>query len=482
MFFHSAGGSLQRRMSRAQIVLVVLMLIPALIAITLMVVHARDYHSVIEHMAEISAVRPMIQVELLDEIMDVVSGRKSFAQGRQTDILHSTRAKMDALIESDTASRVELEVSRRVLDTISAYVETLVAGGTVDAQMALNDEIKSVAALFDEMLQEAINAEINAAAEKSARIQLTINATLGLEMGILLISLVFVIIAQRSLSKAVRVPLSRMEAFAGRIAGGELSVRAEDTEVEELRRLTQSLNTMACKLEKLMEENRREQENLKKSELRALQAQITPHFLYNTLEAIVWLAEAGKTTEVIEITGALSDFFRISLSNGKDWVTVAEEWRHLEGYLTIQKIRYRDILQYSLEVDESLKRQKMLKLLIQPLVENALYHGIRNRRGGGFIRVKAEKTQGDTHLQVSVADSGAGMSAERLQRLREVLASQAPTEAEGGYGLYSVDKRIKLYYNQPQGLAIESGEETGTIVRFCVPIRGMDYAEGISGR
>lgn len=481
MLFHGARDSLRRRMSRAQISLVVLMLIPALIAITLMMVHARDYHSVIEHMAEVSAVRPMIQGELLDELMDVVYGRKSFEEGRQLAILHSAQAKMDGLIESDTASRLELEVSRRVLDTIGAYVTTLAEGGPVDAQMALNDEIKNVAALFDEMLQEAIHAEINAAAEKSARIQFTIRVTLGLETAILLVSLLFATSTQRSLSKAVRVPLSQMEAFASRIAGGELSVRAQDTGVEELRTLTQSLNTMAFKLEALMEENRREQENLKKSELRALQAQITPHFLYNTLEAITWLAEAGKTQEVIEITGALSDFFRISLSNGKDWVTVAEEWQHLEGYLTIQRIRYRDILQYTLEMDESLKQEQMLKLLIQPLVENALYHGIKNRRGGGFIRVLAERTRDGTHLRVSVADSGAGMSRAQLQRLRGALASQAPTEAKTGYGLYSVDKRIKLYYNQGQGLEIESDEGTGTTVQFCVPIRGLKHAEGISG-
>ena len=121
--------------------------------------------------------------------------------------------------------------------------------------------------------------------------------------------------------------------------------------------------------------------------MRTLQAQITPHFLYNTLDAIVWLAEAKRTGEVIAITRALSDFFRISLSNGQDWITIAQEVEHLKGYLTIQKVRYRDILDYDIDVDTALYGSTILKLIIQPLVENAIYHGIKNRRGGGKLTI-----------------------------------------------------------------------------------------------
>ena len=124
---------------------------------------------------------------------------------------------------------------------------------------------------------------------------------------------------------------------------------------------------MAGRLEELMKQSRREQENLKKSELRALQAQINPHFLYNTLDAIVWLAESGSTDEVVHITRALSDFFRISLSQGRDWIEVAEELKHLRGYLTIQKVRYRDILDYEIDVPPEAQEGLILKLLLQPL-------------------------------------------------------------------------------------------------------------------
>jgi len=289
------------------------------------------------------------------------------------------------------------------------------------------------------------------------------------EIALLALSFLVALVTQRRLSQFIRVPISRLQTFANQIASGQLSERTRETEVEELRSLTNSLNTMAIKLEQLVAQNRREQENLKKSELRTLQAQITPHFLYNTLDAIVWLAEAGQGSQVIEITNALSNFFRISLNNGKDWVSIQEEWEHLQGYLTIQKIRYRDILQYELHLEEGLKEQTILKLLIQPLVENAIYHGIKNRRALGLVQVEAREAEG--RLQVSVRDNGMGMDEERLAQVRAALTEDEPTAGQVGYGLYSVDQRIKLHYNQAEGLVITSEQGRGTTVSFSVPLK-----------
>ena len=222
---------------------------------------------------------------------------------------------------------------------------------------------------------------------------------------------------------------------------------------------------MAGKLEALMEQSRREQENLKKSELRTLQAQINPHFLYNTLDAIVWLAESGSTDEVVHITRALSDFFRISLSQGRDWIEVAEELKHLRGYLTIQKVRYRDILDYEIDVPGEAQEGLIVKLLLQPLVENAIYHGIKFRRRGGKVRVVGRREGGSLHF--AVIDNGPGM---REERLVEVLAGLGADEATAGYGLSNVDRRIRLYYGLKQGLRIHSGSE-GTRVEFTLPVR-----------
>ena len=222
---------------------------------------------------------------------------------------------------------------------------------------------------------------------------------------------------------------------------------------------------MAGRLEELMKQSRREQENLKKSELRALQAQINPHFLYNTLDAIVWLAESGSTDEVVHITRALSDFFRISLSQGRDWIEVAEELKHLRGYLTIQKVRYRDILDYEIDVPEEAQEGLILKLLLQPLVENAIYHGIKFRRRGGKVRVVGRREGEQLHF--AVIDNGPGMTEERLL---EVISSLGEEDASAGYGLSNVDRRIRLYYGIKQGLRIHSDSE-GTRVEFILPVR-----------
>ena len=243
--------------------------------------------------------------------------------------------------------------------------------------------------------------------------------------------------------------------------------------MEELSDLTDDVNVMAEQMGNLIEQNRREQENLKKAELRTLQAQVNPHFLYNTLDTIVWAAESGKDEEVVVLTKSLSDFFRSSLSSGADWVTVGQEIRHLNGYLSIQKIRYRDILNYEVDIDPEMENCRILKLLLQPLVENALYHGIKFRRGGGGILVTGRKEQ--DMLCFTVQDTGVGMTPEKLEEVRETMKTgkvlhRDPNELEpgGGFGLYNVDQRIRLYYGQDKGLEIESGPG-GTKVYFSVP-------------
>ncbi|MEA5066419.1 MAG: histidine kinase, partial [Eubacteriales bacterium] len=328
------------------------------------------------------------------------------------------------------------------------------------------EEVRSVSELVADKLEAYVDAEIGAAAHVSNQLRRMLEGVLTLIILLLIVTLAFSAFAQRSLSRAIGEPIAQLEKFAGALAGGDWDARAPETPVTELQTLTYSFNTMGVKLERLVEENRREQENLKKSELRALQAQIAPHFLYNTLDAIVWLAEAKRSDEVIHITRALSDFFRISLSQGKDWIPLSEEVKHLTGYLTIQKTRYRDILDYTIDIPEELNGCQVLKLLLQPLVENAIYHGIKHRRGRGLVTVTG-RAEGE-YLCLAVRDDGAGMSGERLEEVRAALSGVGGDTP--GYGLFNVNQRIKLYYNQTQGVEIESGER-GTVTKLRVPMR-----------
>ncbi len=472
-FFARFGDSLRGRITLSIFVVLLMMLIPAIASIGMMTSYARQYHDVITRMDRISSLSPLINDNLLGEMWSIVAGRVTFDEGDQLKTLDEVCREMDSLIAADSASQLEMTVARRTMDTLRRYIENLgaqmLAGSTVDQDEQTLAEIRNVGSLVVDMLGDAITAEIDASMSASNQLQRVVKGTLFIELCLLLVSLVFAFIAQRSLGRAISRPIEQLKHFAGMIAAGHLDVRAPPPGVSELSDLTSSLNTMAGKLAELIEENTREQENLKKSEMRALQAQIAPHFLYNTLDAIIWLAEARKTSEVITVTRALSNFFRISLSGGQDWITIRQEVEHLQGYLTIQKVRYRDILDYDIQVDESLYDLYILKLVIQPLVENAIYHGIKNRRGGGKLTVTVERKGGK--LSVKVTDDGAGMPPERLDMVCKAFEASGMPDTDAGYGLYSVDKRLKLYYNQPEGLKVTSTQGAGTTIEFCVPIQ-----------
>lgn len=471
----SAGESISKRLRVSFMILMGLLLVPAVVSVSMMLHYAQTYDGVIRQVERVSSLKPLVQTQIADEMWYVVAGHKSFDGGDQYEMIARVNAEIDALSKSaDPGNRKALVVARRTMDTLVKYIdrmgELIRAEQPIAQSEALLEEVRSVSALAADMLEEYADSEISAAALASDRLQHTLTAVVIILLALLGVTLVFTVLAQRSLTHAINTPIARLEGFAGALAGGDLQARAPETPVTELHELTESLNSMAARLQDLIDENRREQENLKKSELRALQAQINPHFLYNTLDAIVWLAEAGQSREVIHITRALSDFFRISLSQGKDWIPLSEEMKHLTGYLTIQKIRYRDILDYEIDIPEELGSCQVLKLLLQPLVENAIYHGVKHRRGRGLIRVTGYQEGGMLILRVQ--DNGAGMTAERLKQVRSGLCADSGESA--GYGLFNVNKRIQLYYNLPQGIEIESDEKTGTVVTLKVPVREME--------
>ena len=218
---------------------------------------------------------------------------------------------------------------------------------------------------------------------------------------------------------------------------------------------------------RLLRQVQQEQIQLRKTEFLVLQSQINPHFLYNTLDAITWLAESGEQEAVVKMVGSLSEFFRTSLNDGKDIVTVAEDVHHIRSYLAIQKVRYQDILEYEVDVPDRFDKVLIPKLTLQPLIENALYHGIKNKRGGGRIRIEAYEEEGD--LFIRVTDDGVGMNEERLCQVRDGIREGAPEE-KGIYGLYNVNERIRLHFGEPYGITIESTEGTGTVAMVRLPV------------
>ncbi|MEA4927340.1 MAG: histidine kinase [Candidatus Limiplasma sp.] len=308
------GNSLAERLRFSFMVVLALMLIPALVSIWTLRTYADNYHQAILQVERVSSLKPLVNTEIPDEMWSIVAGRVTFQEGRQYLLLDEVNHTMEALMTTAAGgSSIELTVARRTMDTLKSYIdrmgEQIAAGALVADNEALLEEVRSVASLVGDMLEKYITVEIAATSATSRLLQDQLMLVVWMMLLLLALTFVFAMLAQKSLSKAIRTPIADLERFAGAIAEGDLRARVDKAGVTELRGLTESLNVMAGKLQQLIDENRREQENLKRSELRTLQAQIAPHFLYNTLDAIVWLAEAQRTDEVIHITRALSDFF-----------------------------------------------------------------------------------------------------------------------------------------------------------------------------
>ena len=279
---------------------------------------------------------------------------------------------------------------------------------------------------------------------------------------------IFVLITALSyyIPLSITRPIRKLSEVTDQVAKGDLTVRSDVRSGAEVSVLSDSLNTMIDKIDELLEQVKKEQIRLRKAEFELLQSQINPHFLYNTLDAIVWLAEAGEQKKVVSMVGSLSDFFRTSLNQGKDIITIKEELQHSRSYLEIQQMRYQDILNYEIHVPEELHRYLIPKITIQPLVENALYHGIKNKRGPGRIVISGRKEEDFLILQIE--DNGIGMRKERLDQVKEGMNQKIPTEKDI-YGLYNVNERIRLNFGEKYGLSIESTYGEGTVVSIILP-------------
>ena len=263
-------------------------------------------------------------------------------------------------------------------------------------------------------------------------------------------------------------PIKKVRTTMRQVEKGDFDVQLEITGEDEIGELAQSFNHMIERIKMLMEQERESQEKLRYAELKALQSQINPHFLYNTLDSINWMARMGRTDKVEEMIDALTMFFRISLSKGKHFISIREELTHVEKYITIQKIRYERILKSEIEVPEELYQYDIIKMTLQPLVENALYHGLKEKEEGGLIRITA-KEQGD-NIVFCVEDTGLGMSGEKLKKLQSMMDEGTDHDA-AAYGIINVQKRISMYFGVEYGLRFDSRIGEGTRVYVTIPKR-----------
>ena len=417
--------SLKKAINKTYIVLLSITLISSAFAIVLSQVQMQSYNKIISNVSSANRINSIAKNDIPEELWNIICGKKEISDGRQYELMNKITFGLEEMIKNTKSveSRDKLELATRASATLLRNIHNLMAqmgfGSSVSENEAALDEIRTIAGLFSDIMQDFIVVESESAYETNRTIK---NASIVFAVFQFLFTVIALLISAKSF-----------------------------------------LTVSGAILE--------EQKNFQKAEMKALQAQITPHFLYNTFDTIVWLAEEEKTDEVVRITKAFSDFLRISLSRGHEWIAIGQELDHIKNYLTIQKIRYADILNYKIEADESLLNQKMIKLVLQPLVENAIYHGIKNKRGRGELSVSVKYAdEGRKKIRFSVKDNGAGFTPERLAEVRLELALTISEKLNSVYGLYNVNKKLKLYYGEEtEGLVIDSEAGRGSEISFVVP-------------
>lgn len=273
------------------------------------------------------------------------------------------------------------------------------------------------------------------------------------------VSIILGILVSRGLGRPMNMLIASMSEFENSV---ETFKKKEIKGFYEVDALTKSFEHMAKRIQNLMEKVKNEEKELRKVELKALQAQINPHFLYNTLDSILWMCQQNGNEDAAEMVSALSKLFRISISRGKDLISIETELKHVESYLVIQSIRYKNQFKYIIDVDKEIMNYKCLKITLQPFVENAIYHGIDRMVDEGIIRITGKKE--NSSIVFTVEDNGLGMSKEQVKEL--FVGNSDKT----GVGVQNVHNRIKIYFGAEYGVTVSSVLDKGTEIKIRIPI------------
>ena len=400
-----------------------------------------------------------------DEYIDQAT--KHFTELRERTTEENVRSDLDALIKL-------LGILRERTDDILKNVEE---GGHYDENMEMLDmNIRTLTSLIQEDIQVYIYDEATNMEQLRREVAASLLTTIRILVGMMIIIIAFIYFISRRLSRNITEPITGLAEMTEKFAGGDFSVSYHTKSNDEMSILAESFNSMVKEIETLIEDIHKEQENAKDAELRLLQEQINPHFLYNTLDAIIWMTEAGENQKAIQVIQELSSFFRISLSKGQSEITISDEREHVKSYLEIQRYRYQDIMDYEIDFSEDILEYHIQKLTLQPIVENALYHGIKNKRGKGLISVTG-KIDGEDII-FTVKDDGIGMKEDELERLRRLISGEDDVVVKSGesdinrngFGMANVEKRIEKNYGRQYGIKVDSKYMEGTIVTVRIPM------------
>ena len=246
---------------------------------------------------------------------------------------------------------------------------------------------------------------------------------------------------------------------------GDMDVKFDSHYRDEIGELGRSFNSMLERLKNLIRQNYEKQKKLRTQELKVLQMQINPHFLYNTIDTINWMAQSIDADKISEVAIALANYYRQSLSKGAEIIKISDEISQINSYLTIQKTRYEGHIDFRIDIDSDILGLYIPKLTLQPIVENAIYHGLREKEGGGIVEIRGFRE--NNRVIFYIKDNGRGMDQETLDKLIKCIDTGVSSQ---GYGLSNVNERLKLYYGKEYGIGVESLAGCYTIVTITIPV------------
>ena len=383
-------------------------------------------------------------------------------------------------ITRDPDSKAWLSSLLRNIDTLEDRVDDIRAnirqGGLYNESIEMLDKnIYILTELIDDDIQYYIYYQTRSMEQLRDRLSYSIAAFRRWDELFLLALIIVIAAISFAFQRSIIRPLGELTRVTVRIADGDFAARTGIYSKDELGSLSGAVNDMAAKLEIMVDQIKDNERKMRNAELRLLQEQINPHFLYNTLDTIVWLIEGGKNEQAEDMVISLSDFFKLALSHGREFITIREEELHIRSYLQIQQVRYQDILTYEIAIDPGIYQYKILKLTLQPLVENALYHGIKPLRARGEVVISGRMHEDHT-IHLIVEDNGVGMQPEELRQLRRDLSFPSSDEKTAGFGMANVNERIRLNFGKEYGLSIDSAPGRGTRIEIVIPAIWIDQS------
>lgn len=459
----STTGNMLRR-------LIAVTLIPMSIVVAVLIGvlcwYSIQYRTILQNVTAASAFSQNFKNDVDLKMFYYVSD-SAYSEGKPVDEVEKARELADTLL-SHTTQKKSIEAIESVRDlcvTLELRMDEIDDAGSYDEGMTqLENNIYILTELIQTYMYDYLYYESAHLSQLQNEITEQLQYVILGIFGLFVILVVAIATYTSHLAEQITNPLTMLTNRVKDIQRGDFEQHIPvEARAVEIQTLSDGFEEMVGQLNSLIQENKKAERRKRRAELELLQAQINPHFLYNTLDTIIWLIEADKKEDSIEMVSALSDFFRFCLSRGKDIITLEEEQKHVLSYLSIQKTRYQDRMDYDVSIPEGLYGYSIPKLTLQPLVENSIYHGIKLQREKGVIKVSAVDL-GDI-IELTVKDNGAGMSEERLEELRNALENGEKI----GFGLRTVHQRMQLLYGDEYGLKISSTEGVGTTITAIIP-------------